>query len=258
MRKAGIVAALVAVVPLLFATTATAAELRIAGGGNFQKAGPPLAVAFARSRGASAIYTAGNTGGRGMPDRLAKGEVMDVIVMPEAQVPMREKAGLIKPGTAISFARYRMGVGVRKGAAKPDVSTPEKFRAVLLAAKTVAIPEPDPAQNSGLHMRNILNTLGVYDQVMRKAILLESRPVAAVVEGKAELSVSPLPELMEEPNADVAGPVPAQLGGYTTFAIAVVANTKNDAEARAFIRFVTSPEGAAVWRQNGLEPLPPR
>jgi molybdate transport system substrate-binding protein len=191
-----------------------------------------------------------------MPDRLARGEIMDVIIMPEGQVQGRERAGLIKPGTAASFARYRMGVGIRKGAPKPDVSTPEKFRAALLAAPRVAIPEPDPAQNSGRHMRDILMRLNVYDQVMRKAILLESRPVAAVVDGRADISVSPLPELLEEPQAEVAGAVPAELGGYTTLAIAVVASARNDADARAFIQFVTSPEGLAVWRQNGLEPLP--
>jgi molybdate transport system substrate-binding protein len=255
VRVTGFFAGLCALAVLAITTPAGAAELRVAGGGNFQKAGKPLAHAFNARAGGMAIYTSGNTGGNGMPQRLAAGEVMDVVVMPEAQVMGRERAGLIKPGTAVSFARYRMAVGVRKGAPKPDVSTPEKFRAVLLAAKTVAIPEPDPAQNSGLHMRNILMQLGIYDAVMKKAIALESRPVAAVVEGKAELSVSPLPELMEEPQADIAGPVTAALGGYTTFAIAVVASAKNDADARSFIRFVTSPEGAAVWRQNGLEPL---
>jgi molybdate transport system substrate-binding protein len=255
--RTGLFTALLAVLPLVCGSV-SAAELRVAGGGNFQKAGGPLAQAFAAKTGKMTIYTPGNTGGSGMPDRLARGEIMDVIIMPEGQVQGRERAGLIKPGTAVSFARYRMGVGIRKGTPKPDVSTPEKFRAALLSARAVAIPEPDPAQNSGRHMRDILMKLGVYDQVMRKAILLESRPVAAVVDGRADLSVSPLPELLEEPQADVAGPVPAELGGYTTQAIAVVANTKNDADARAFIQFVTSPEGAAVWRQNGLEPLAAR
>ena len=256
MRRSTILAVFAAIVPLLVATNSGAAELRVAGGGNFQKAGKPLAEAFGRKTNSPVIYTPGNTGGTGMPQRLAAGEKMDVIVMPEGQVEGREKAGLIKPGTAISFARYRMGVGVRKGTPKPDISTRDKFWAVLLAAKTVSIPEPDPAQNSGMHMRRILLDLGIYDEVMKKAITLESRPVSAVIEGKADLSVSPLPELMEEEQADVVGPVPAELGGYTTFAIAIVAGSQNDVAARAFIQFVTSAEGVAVWRENGLEALP--
>src|SRR5687768_143780 len=100
MRKSNLVAAaMLAIAALLFATSIEAAELRVAGGGNFQKAGKQLADAFNnRDARVSVIYTPGNSGGAAMSQRLAAGEVMDVIVMPEGQVEGREKAGLIKTG----------------------------------------------------------------------------------------------------------------------------------------------------------------
>ena len=255
MQRTKLAAAIMAIVPLLFATSAGAAELKVFGGGHFQGSGKGVAEAFSKKTGIAANYTPGNTGGAALPRRLNAGEQMDVIIMTRDDMDGQAKAGLIKPDSVVSFARDGMGVGVLKGAPKPDISTPEKFRAALLAAKAVGIQDPDPAHHSGVIVHQILTNLGIADEVEKKAVIITDA-ASAVVAGKADFSIWSLPELMTQTKLDVAGPVPAELGGYTIEAVGILAKTQNAADAQAFIRFINSSDGAAAWSKTGLVALP--
>ena len=254
MRTTKLVAALLAIVPLLVATSAGAADLMLFGGGHFQGSGKPLAEAFTKKTGIATSYTPGNTGGGGMAKRLDAGEKMDVIVMTRDDMDAQVKAGLIKADSVVSFARDRLGVAVLKGAPKPDVSTPEKFRAALLAAKAVGMQDPDPAHHGGVIVHQILTQLGIADPVEKKAVIITD-PASAILAGKVDFSLWPLPELMEQPKLEIAGPTPASLGEYTTHAVGILTRNQNDADAKAFIKFITSADGRAVWTKTGLEPL---
>jgi molybdate transport system substrate-binding protein len=254
MRKTLLVAVLMTIVPLVFAASAGAAELKLFGGGHFQGSGKPLVEAFTKKTGIMASYTPGNTGGPALPKRLAAGEQMDVIVMTRDDLDNQLKAGVIMPGTVVDFARDRLGVAVQKGAPKPDISTPEKFRAALLAAKAVAMEDltPDPAHlHRGMAMHQILTDYGILDQVSKKAVTI---PGAAAGVGKADLVVWLRPELIAVPMLDMVGPVPTDL--YTTLAVGILASAKDVSDAQAFSRFLTSADGAAVWSTTGLEALP--
>ena len=253
MRK-NILVATLAFAPLLFATSASAADLKIFGGGHFQGSGKGVAEAFTKSTGIAATYTPGNTGGGGMARRLKAGEQMDVIVMTSDDMATQVKAGLIKADSAVTFARDGMGVAVLKGAPKPDVSSKEKLRAALLAAKAVGIQDPDPAHHSGVIVQKILGDLGVLDQVTKKAVIITDAS-SALVAGKVDLSIWSLPELMTQAKLDVAGPVPAELGGYTEEAVGVLTSAQNPSEAQAFIKFISSDQGRATWTKTGLVPL---
>src|SRR5205823_15122711 len=107
----------------------------------------------------------GYTRGGGMVRRLKAGEQMDVIVMTSDDMETQVKAGLIRGDSVVPFARDGMGIAVLKGAPKPDVSSKEKLRAALLAAKAVGMQDPDPAHHSGLIVHQILADLGVVDEV---------------------------------------------------------------------------------------------
>jgi molybdate transport system substrate-binding protein len=245
--------ALLAALAALNATSAGAAELKLFGGGHFQGSGKPLVAAFSSATGIAASYTPGNTGGGGMKKRLNAGEKMDVVVLNRDDMDNQVKAGLIRAGSVVDFARDGMGVAVLKGAPKPDISTRDKFRAALLGARTVGVQEADPAHHSGVVVRQMLVDLGILDQVMKKAVILGSR--SDLVAGRAEFSFWALPEILEQANLDLVGPVPAELGGFTVQSVGILTGADNPADAQAFIRFLTSAEARAVWTRTGLLPL---
>lgn len=253
MRKIRSMAFVAAVVPLLFAGGAGATELRLFGGGHFQGSGKPLAEAFSKKTGIAASYTPGDTGGAALKKRLDAGEKMDVIVLNRDDMANRVKAGLIRQDSVVDFARDGMGVAVLKGAPKPDISTRDRFRAALLAARAVGLQDPDPAHHSGVVVRQMLSDLGVLDQVMKNAVIIKDR--TDLLAGKVTFNIWAFPELLEETKLDVVGPVPADLGGFTTQSAGILANSENPGDARAFISFLASSEGQAVWTKTGLLPL---
>ena len=255
MRKTMLAAAFVAIVPLLFAASPAAAELKVFGGGHFQGSGKGVVEAFVKKTGIAATYTPGNTGGAALTRRLKASEQMDVIVMTRDDMDAQAKAGVIKADSVMSFARDGMGVAVLKGAPKPDVSTKEKLRATLLAAKAVGIQDPDPAHHSGVIVHQILTDLGVLDEVTKKGVII-TNPAADLVAGKVDLSLWSLPELMTQAKLDVAGAVPPELGGYTEEAVGILASAQDAADAQAFIRFINGPDGRAAWSKTGLVALP--
>ncbi len=254
MRKALLAAAMTAILPLFAIGSANAGELRLYGGGHFQGSGKAVAEAFTKKTGIAAVYTPGNTGGGGMARRLKAGEQMDVIVMTSDDMKAQVKAGLIRADNVVPFARDGMGVAVLKGAAKPDVSTKEKLRAALLAAKAVGIQDPDPAHHSGVIVHQILEQLGVVDDVTKKAVIITD-PASALAAGKVDFSIWSLPELMTQAKLDVAGPVPTELGGYTDESVGILTSAQNPEQAKEFIKFITSGDGRAAWTKTGLVPV---
>ena len=154
MRRITLTALATAFVALSIAASANAADLKLFGGGHFQGSGQPLVEVFSRKSGIAASYTPGNTGGSALKRRLDAGEMMDVIVMNRDDMDNQVKAGLIRRDTVVDFARDGMGLAARKGAPKPDISTPDKFRTALLAAKAVGLQEADPAHHSGVVVRH--------------------------------------------------------------------------------------------------------
>jgi molybdate transport system substrate-binding protein len=253
VRK-NILIASAAIASLLLATSAGAAELKLFGGGHFQGSGKAVAEAFTKSSGIAASYTPGNTGGAALTRRLKAGEQMDVIVMTRDDMEQQVKDGVIKAGTMVSFARDGMGIAVLKGAPKPDVSTKDKLRAALLAAKAVGIQDPDPAHHSGVIVQGVLKELGILDEVTKKAVIITDAS-SALVAGKVDFSIWSLPELMTQAKLDVAGPVPAELGGYTVEAVGILSSAQNTTEAQAFIKFISGDQGRAAWTKTGLVPL---
>ena len=255
MRNIFLAVVAIAIAPLLIGTSADAQELKLFGGGHFQTAGQPLAEAFSEKSGIATSYTGGNTGNGGMMRRIEAGEIIDVIVMNRDEMNEQAEAGNIKPDSVVSFGRDRMGLAVPAGAPVQDISTPEKLREVLLAAKSVGMQEPDPMGHSGKNVLEVLTNLGIAEEITNKNFIY-SRGTDAFADGTIDIGFWSYPELLRRERMELLGPTPLELGGFTEQAVGIPTRTQNDADARAFIQFLTSPDAEAVYRNYGLDPLP--
>jgi molybdate transport system substrate-binding protein len=190
--------------------------------------------------------------------RVTDGEAADLLVSTPAGIDGLIKAGKVTDGTNTPLASSGMGVAVLKGAPKPDISTPEAFKRALLAAKAVAYTDPASGGASGAHMAKVLERLGIAGEVNAKAKLGRGIPVATfVVKGEADIAIQQLPELLHVEGAEVVGPLPGDLQNVTTFAAGIPASSSNADAAKALIRFLQTPESAAVIKKHGLDPVPP-
>src|SRR5262249_29947363 len=169
------------------------------------------------------------------------------------------KGGRIAEPSAVTLALSGVGVSVRSGAPKPDISTPDKLKAALIAAKAIAYSDPAKGGASGVHFAKVAERLGILDQVKAKA----KHPEAAGLPGKflldssADLAIAQVPELLEVQGTDLVGPLPGDLQNITTFAAGVVTGAKEPDAAAAFVKFLQTPEAAAVIKAKGMEPPPP-
>jgi len=161
----------------------------------------------------------------------------------------------VLPDSKASVARAGVGVVVRKGAPKPDISTPEKFKQALLDAKSVAYTNPASGGQSGVYFAKLLTQLGITDEINKKAKFGDGGPIALIVfRGEAELGMQPIPELLAHPEVDFIGPLPAALQSYNHLTAGIPSNGKQPEAARALIKFLATPAAQAVMKAKGLVP----
>ena len=185
--------------------------------------------------------------------KIQASEPFDVAILTTEIVDDLIKAGKIAPGSRAEIARTGMGVGVRAGATKPDVSTPEALKRALVSAKSISF---NPSGASAPHVYNIFERLGIADSVKSKLMLdpEPGRPQMNVADGKCDLVITLIPEIKFFKGVELAGPVPAELQSYISFGAGVASNTKNADAGKALIKFITSPAAAPVLKSKALEP----
>ena len=191
------------------------------------------------------------TVGGGSRDRifatLKAGGPADVLLLPTADIVELPTVTSMTP-----LGRILVGVGVRKGAAVPDISTPEKFRAVLLAAKGVAYADPSAGTSAG---RLIDRMLSAPEFAGVKRVPVQGLAASALADGRASIALQMLPELAGDAQVALAGPVPDAYGAGVDFAAGIAAFSIDSVKAQDFIAFLTDPKNAALWKANGLELL---
>jgi molybdate transport system substrate-binding protein len=187
--------------------------------------------------------------------RVAGGEAVDVAFSTVSGIESLTNDGKVIVGTGTPIASSGTGVAVLKGAPKPDISSPEKFKQALLAAKAVAYTDPAGGGASGAIIAKVLERLGIAKEVNAKAKLANGFPSASfLVKGEADLAIQQLPELMMVPGVEIVGPLPGDLQSLTHFAAGVPVGSANADAGRALIKFMQSPEAIAVIKAKGLEP----
>lgn len=184
--------------------------------------------------------------------RVEGGEAADVALMGEEALDRLVAAGVVDARTRRVLARNGIGLGVRSGAPKPDISTREAFVQALRTARSVAYTSEGA---SGIHFAGLIDRLGIGDEVRAKAKTQPGGLVGElVVAGEAEVAIQQLPELLAVPGVDVVGPLPAEVQKINTTAAGVFTASRAAEAARQLIEFLASAEAAAVFRARGFEP----
>ena len=186
--------------------------------------------------------------------RVSGGEAGDAIVNTTGSIDGLTKAGKVVAGTSKHVASSGVGISVRKGARKPDISTPEALKQALLSAKAVAYSDPDGGGASGIHFAEVLQKLGIAEQVNAKAKLGRGVPNGeAVARGEADIAVQQIPELISVAGTEFVGPLPRELQKITAFSAAALATSREPKAVSALIEFLTSPETATLLKGRGFE-----
>jgi molybdate transport system substrate-binding protein len=191
---------------------------------------------------------------KALEEKILSGESFDAAILSSEIIDDLIQHGKIAAGTRADVARAGIGVGVRAGASKPDLSTPEALKRLLLGAKSISF---NPIGASAPHIYEIFDRLGISESVKSKLILdaiVPGRPQMNVAEGKAELVVTLIPEIKNFKGVELAGPIPADLQSYVSFSAGVATNTPNADAAKALIKFITGPAAAPTLKAKGLEP----
>ncbi|MCU1343588.1 MAG: molybdate transporter, periplasmic molybdate-binding protein [Candidatus Acidoferrum typicum] len=186
-------------------------------------------------------------------EKIQSGEPFDVAILTTDIIDDLIKQGKIAAGSRTEIARTGMGVGVRAGAVKPDVSTPDALKRALVNAKSISF---NPSGASAPHIYNIFEHLGIADSMKPKLMLdpEAGRPQMNVADGKADLVITLIPEIKFFKGVELAGPIPADLQSYISFGAGVASNAKNADTSKALIKFITSPAAAPVLKSKALEP----
>jgi molybdate transport system substrate-binding protein len=189
--------------------------------------------------------------------RVIDGEIVDV-VMSGVTVDNLVKQGKIAPGDRVVLAQVGIGVAVRAGAPKPDISSPEALKRTLLAAKSIVYTDPAIGGASGIHFEKVLDRLGIAKEIKAKSIknpLAATKPSAEfVARGEAELGVQLISEIVSVPGAELLGPLPGDLQAMTAILAGTLKTAPQPDAAKVLLRFLTSPAAAAAIKGAGMEP----
>ena len=188
--------------------------------------------------------------------RIEDGDTADVVVLSRASIAALQKQGKIAPGSDVTLASSGVGIAVKAGAPKPDISTPEALKRTLLAAKSIAYSEPSAGGASGVYFAKLLERMGIAEAMKPKTKYPPPGGFSAnlLMTGEAELAVQQRPELLHVEGAEVIGLLPGDLNVVTEFAVAIMAGSKSGEAAAALIKALRSPEAVAVFRAKGMDP----
>lgn len=194
------------------------------------------------------------TGENSIPNRLRRGEPVDVVIVADAVLAGFIKEGLVLAESYTPVARSAIGMAVRAGAPKPDISTVEGLKRTLLQTKSIAYS----ASVSGDYLTTeLLQRLGVADRVLSKCRRIEGgeRVGAVIARGEAEIGFQQMSELLPVTGIDHITPLPADVQKVSVFSAGVAASTSDSAAAHAMVKFIASPEAADAITRSGLEPI---
>lgn len=231
---------------------ANAAELRVFVGGAMTETIEKIGAQFARASGNRLDYVSDTTGS--LRKRLQAGEKADVIVVTAAGLDALQKENRIAPGTRTTLVRALIGVAMQPNGTAPDLSSSGSFKASLLKARSVAYVNPAAGGTSGTYFETLLKRMGIYDQMKSKIVYRNqgSEVADAVAKRDAEIGISFIAELAPNKGVKIAGPLPDSIQNPTDYVAGVTSVSSDPGAARGFIRALTSPSAAAVFKAAGL------
>jgi molybdate transport system substrate-binding protein len=248
-------AAIIGLVLLLTRVGVAADEIRVMTSGAFAAAHLDLAPEFERATGHHIVTeaTSMGTGPTGLMARLERGEAIDVVILADVDFERLTAHGHIRAGSRVELARSGIGMAVRRGTPKPDISSVDALTRTLLDAKSIAYS----AQVSGIYLSTeLFQRLGIADRVLPKSRRIDGERVGAVVaRGEAEIGFQQISELLPIAGIDFVGPLPPEVQRVTIVFAGVGAASTNPTAAKSFIDFLARPESSKTIRKTGLEPV---
>jgi molybdate transport system substrate-binding protein len=254
MRLPALLAALA--LAIIEATNAVAADIRVMTSGAFTAPYQELVPVFERNSGHKVLSAYGASQGGApdsIPSRLARGEPVDIVILSGPALDQLIAEGKVRAGSRVDIVRSAIGLSVRKGTPKPDISTVDALKKTLLEAKSVAYS----ASASGTYLATeLFPKLGIAEQMKLTAKRIVSERVGTVVaRGDAELGFQQVSELLPIEGLDYVGPLPPEVQQITFFSAGIASNAKEPEAAKALIDFFTSAAAAPTIAKSGLEPV---
>jgi len=252
-RGPRILAQVVAV--LCLSAAVRAYDVRVMTSGAFTEACTRLAPAFEQATGHHLVLIFGASMGSGVdtiPSRLSRHDAADVVILARSSLDELAARGFVIPESRVDLVRSRIGMAVRTGAPRPDISSPEKLKSALLAARSVSYS----TGASGMHFVKVLERLGIADAVAAKRIAPRAGELvgAVVARGEADIGVQQLSELLPVSGIEILDPLPAELQQTIVYGATAFPQATQRQAAQAFVGFLRSETARAVLRKKGLDP----
>ena len=245
-----------AVAPLSIVSKSAAAhagEITLIAPGGIRAAVDQMIPAFEKASGHTVKATFGSGGGT--KERVIKGEPFDV---PIVQLPLEPvvASGHVMAASETPLAFVAVGVAVRTGAPKPDISSAEAVKRLLLGSKAIAYPNAATGAAAGVSFNETLQKLGIADAMKPKIKIAQGGRGAMELLAKDEVDIGLtfISEIITEPGVEVVGPLPRDISTPTALVGYVSAHTREPEAAQALLRYLSSAEAAAVYKQRGMEP----
>jgi molybdate transport system substrate-binding protein len=241
---------------VLLSATASAAEVRVMISGGLTAAFNALVPAFEKQTGNKVLVAYGPSMGttpNAIPVRLERGEPADVLIMVGYALTDLSKKGKVVAGSEVELVKSPIGVAVKAGAPKPDISSADAVKRALLAAKTIAYSD----SASGVYVSTeMFKKLGIEEEMKGKARQIPATPVGEIVaKGEAELGFQQISELKPVQGIDIIGPLPDPLQKITVFSAGIATASKEPEAGKALIKFLSSPAARDEIVKSGMEPI---
>src|SRR5215217_4041337 len=233
-------------------TIARAAEIRLLSASALHPVIDALIPDFEKSSGHKITVAYGTAGA--VADRVQKGEAADIVLSSVPMIDRLQAQGKVVAGDRVIIAKVGVGAFMRTGAAKPDISSADAFKRSMLAAKSIAYPDPAGGGASGIYVASLLERLGIAAEVKPKTKLstLETLYVS-VAGGEVEIGFNQVSEILAQPTVELAGPLPSAIQNYTQFAPGIVTGSSQTDAARTLATFLYSPAAKTVLKAKGFE-----
>src|SRR5215210_3468366 len=231
---------------------AGAAEIRLLSASALHPAIDALIPHFEKSSGHKITVAYGTAGA--VADRVQKGEAADIVISAAPMIDRLQGQGKIVARDRVIFAKVGVGAFVRKGAAKPDISSADAFKRSMLAARSIAYPDPAGGGASGIYVASLLERLGIATEMKPKTKLSTLETLyASVAGGDVEIGFNQVSEILAQPTVELVGPLPSSIQNYTQFAPGIVTGSGQNDAARALVTFLSSPAAQTVLKAKGFE-----
>jgi molybdate transport system substrate-binding protein len=245
--------ALIAGALLLGAQTAGAAEIKVLTAGAFKQVLLAVVPQYEKQTG-NTVKVENDTVG-GLVKRIEGGDAFDVVIASPAAIDNLAKAGRVAAGSHSDLARVGVGIVVKEGAPRPDISSVDAVKRALVAAKSVAYIDPASGGSSGIFVDRLLDKLGIAGDIKPKAKLIPGGLVAEhIANGEAEIGIHQISEILPVKGVTLVGPLPTEIQNYTTYAAGLGTGAKGADAAKALIKLLAGPDAAAVFKSKGMEP----